>query len=223
MSEETVRYAPKNNYPGNSHKAKGKVIETEKPVEEKPKVKQVTSGAVVQRKKGLGRKVAETFAGDDAHSVGNYILFDVILPAAKAMISDAASQGVERLLFGEASRSRTRTAGGSHTSYNRMYTPNREDRPSNGPSRNMSHRARANHDFNEIVLEDRGEAEDVLDCLGDLISTYDVASVADLYELVGITGNFTDDKYGWSSIAGASVSRVRAGYLLNLPRPTALD
>lgn len=222
MSEETVRYAPKNNYPGNSHKAKGKVVEKDKPEEEKPKVQKVTTGTVVQRKKGLGRKVAETFAGDDAHSVGNYILFDVILPAAKAMISDAASQGVERLLFGETSRSRTRTVGGSHTSYNRMYTPNREDRPSS-PSRNMSHRARATHDFDEIVLSTRVEAEEVLDCLGDLISNYDVASVADLYELVGITGSFTDDKWGWSSIAGATVSHVRSGYLLNLPRPSTLD
>lgn len=221
MAPESAKTVPTTNYPGNSHKAKLKAAETLKE-ESKPEFEKVVSGKVIQRKKGLGRKVAETFTGDDAHSVGEYILFDVILPAAKAMISDAASQGVERLLFGETVRSRnTRSSGSTHTSYNRMYSPNREERPS-GP-RTMSSRARASHDFDEIVLSTRVEAEEVLDCLIDAIDKYDVVSVADLYELVGITGSFTDDKWGWSNLAGSTVSHVRAGFLLNLPRPIALD
>lgn len=216
--------APSTNYPGNSHKAKAKA-ETEVSSEKtKPKVESVVTGKVVKRKKGLGRKFAETFTGDDAQSVGTYIFFDVIVPAAKAMISDAASQGVERLLFGESARGRTsRTggrSGGSYTSYNKAYSPNREDRPS-GP-RQMSNRAQANHDFDEIILETRLEAEEVLDCMTDLIGKYDVATVADLYDLVDITGSFTDSKYGWTDLRGSSVSTIRGGFLLNLPKPTPI-
>jgi hypothetical protein len=80
------------------------------------------------------------------------------------------------------------------------------------------------HDFNEIVLESRGEAEQVIDQLIEIISQYQAASVADLYALVGVTSAYTDGKYGWTDLRGAGVSHVRGGlYLLNLPKPIPLD
>ena len=87
----------------------------------------------------------------------------------------------------------------------------------------MSRRARASHDFDEIILASRVEAEEVIDRLFDLVSRYESATVADLYEMVGVTGNFTDDKWGWTNIRGAGVTRVRNGFLLDLPRPEPLD
>lgn len=207
------------NYPGNTHKAK-----TEKP---EKKIEQVTKSVAVQRKKPLGRKIAETMTGDDAQSVGNYILFDVIIPAAKAMISDATSQGVERMLFGEVRRGRPSSSsrGPAYTSYNRMSSghPGGRAFEPDGPRRDISRRARVNHEFSEIILATRGEAEEVLDRLGDLVDTYDFATVSDLYELVGITGSFTDDKWGWADLRGAEIRRVREGYLLNLPKTQPAD
>ena len=50
-----------------------------------------------------------------------------------------------------------------------------------------------------------------------------MATVADLYELVGVTGEYTDNKYGWDSLGSASVTRVRGGYLVDLPRTRLLD
>lgn len=198
------------NYQANSHKSKAG------PEKEPKKVEKVVSGEVVQRKKPLGRKIADTFTGDDMQSVGGYILFEVMLPAAKTMISDAVSQGIERLLFGD-SRPRGRT---NYTSYNRMSgsSATRKDEP-----RTISRHARATHDFDEIVVESRGEAAAVLDQLTELIDRYNVATVNDLYELVGITGTFADDKWGWTDLRSASVRRVRDGYLLDLPRTSPLD
>lgn len=206
----------KMNYPANSHKERDKAAQ-----EERPKVEKVITGEVVQRKKGLGRKVAETFTGDDMSSVGSYILFDVIIPMTKDMVVDALTQGIQRKFYGDTRRSSVR--GGSatrHTAYNRMSNGiNREDRP----SRPMSQRARANHDFDEIVLSERGEAEEVLERLGDLVDNYDVATVSDLYEMVGITGSFTDNKWGWTDLRGAEITRIRGGFLLDLPKPGPLD
>lgn len=199
------------NYPSNSHKSKKEPAKVEKDV------KQVTTGVVVKRKRGLGRKVAETFTGEDLSSVGGYILFEVIIPAAKAMLSDAASQGVERVLFGE---SRPRNAsGGARTNYS-TYSKSGQNVQ---PARTISTRGRASHDFNEIVLETRAEAEVVIERLGDLIDNFDIATVADLYDLVGITGDFVDQKWGWTNLRGAHVSVVRGGYLLNLPRTEAIS
>ena len=87
----------------------------------------------------------------------------------------------------------------------------------------MSRTSRARHDFDEIILETRGEAEEVLSHLVDLTIDYQQATVADLYDLVGITSNFTDNKYGWTDLRSASVTRVRDGYLINLPRTQILD
>jgi hypothetical protein len=56
-----------------------------------------------------------------------------------------------------------------------------------------------------------------------LIDTYGIVSVADFYDLVGITGNYTDNKYGWNNIHSASIVRVREGYMIKLPRALALN
>ena len=37
---------------------------------------------------------------------------------------------------------------------------------------------------------------------------------ADLYDLVGINGSYTDNKYGWTHLRSTDVQRVRDGYLL---------
>lgn len=201
------------NYPGNSKSSK-------EAGEGRKKVDKVVTGEAIQRKKPIGSRIKETFTGEDARSVGSYILFDVIVPAAKAMLADAASQGAERLLFGDSSP-RKRSGGGrtNYTSYNRMHSSSNNS----GSKREISYRARATHDFDEIVVESRGDAEEVLDRLGDLVDNYDVASVADFYDLVGITGSFTDDKWGWFDLRSASVRRVRDGYLISLPKPQPLD
>lgn len=201
-------------FPANSHKKKEEREETRK-------VEKVTRGRVVQRKKSLGKRFLETFIGDDVNSVTGYILHDVLIPAAKATLSDMVQGGIEMLLFGERKGNRTRRdQGRSYVSYNNYSSQNnnrREDR------RDYGQRNRARHNFDDIILSTRGEAEEVLSHLVDLTMDYGEASVADLYDLVGITEEFTDRKYGWTNLGSASVSRVREGYLLNLPKPIPLN
>lgn len=214
------------NYPGNSKRAadtapKTAVKKTEKADVKEKKVEKVVVGNVKRRKKPLSKRFAETFVGDDAHSVASYVMTDVLVPAAKDMIADAVSQGIEKMLFGE-TRGRSRgasVAGAAYTSYNRIST---QAKASN-QRREISQKARASHDFDEIILDTRGEAQEVLDLLFSLISDYDVATVADLYEMVGQTGTFTDEKWGWTDMRGSSITRIKGGYLLNLPRPQFID
>lgn len=75
----------------------------------------------------------------------------------------------------------------------------------------------------EIILESRKDAEDVLDTMRNMISTYGVVSVADLHDLTGAIANYTDSNYGWTALNSAKVVRVRNGYLLKLPRPKTLS
>lgn len=206
------------NYPGNSQRSNARPSQKakEKPVEKK--VEKVVVSEVKRRKKPLGKRFSETFVGGDAQSVWMYVVNDVMVPAAKDMVADAVSQGIEKMLFGE-SRGRARgTVAAGYTSYNKISSGKRPD-----PRRDISTRARATHDFDEIILGTRAEAEQVLDQLFSIVSEYDVATVADLYEMVDQTGTFTDEKWGWTDMRGAGVTRVKGGYLLDLPKPEYID
>jgi hypothetical protein len=213
-------------FPANSHKTRAAPDET-KP--DQKKVEKIVEGDVVRRKTPLGKRFAQTFFGGDAKGVVAYIVMDVLIPAAKDTVADAFSQGIERMLFGEVRSTSRRTGqrpGGAsgYTNYNRYSSPSgtRESRRED-PRNNISRRARSSHDFDEIILATRAEATEVVDRLFDLIAKYETATVADLYELVGVSGNYTDDKWGWTDIRGAGVTRVRNGYLLDLPKPEPLD
>jgi hypothetical protein len=184
------------------------------------KIERVTSGEVVRKKKSLRKQFSDTFIAGDMKSATRFVLMDVLLPAARDMIFDAASEGVHRLIFGDkGGRRRGATPPQSgptgYVQYNRQSVLS-------SPQRALSRQARAKHDFDEIVLDSRVEAEEVIDRLYDVVSRYESASVADLYELVGLSSTHTDHKWGWTDIRGAGVSRVRDGYLLDLPSPEPL-
>ena len=87
----------------------------------------------------------------------------------------------------------------------------------------MSRRGRSTHDFGEIILATRVEANTVIERLYDLVNQFEVASVKDLYELVGAESDYTDEKWGWTSMQGSDVQRINEGYLLDLPRPEPID
>ena len=216
-------------YPSNSRKQNMNTEQSEPKKSEK-----IIEGVVVRRKKPLGRRFAETFGGGDAKGAWSFVLMTVIAPTAKNLISDAITTAVERFIHGESNSSNRRSSSSryhssnsnDYTSYNRpvQRSSNRYDRDRD-ESRNMSRRARATHDFQEIILPSRHEANDVIDSLFRRIEEYGRASVADLYDMVGVTSEFTDNRWGWmdGSFRGAHVSRVRDGYLLDIPKPEPID
>ena len=77
--------------------------------------------------------------------------------------------------------------------------------------------------FDDIMLETRKEAEDVLSRLFARLVTYDVVFVSDLYELVSIEPVLNDSKYGWTDLTGAHVGVVNEKYVLKLPEPKNID
>lgn len=190
--------------------------------DEPKKVERVVTGAVHRRKTPLGRRVSQNLLGGDVQSVWGYVFGEVLIPAARDMVADAVSGGVERMIFGEASSTvrRGRRSSG-HVAYNRYSSPSSSSRPE--PRREISHRGRATHSFEEIILESRAEAQEVLNRMDYYIDKYDTVSVAELYELVGVSGNYVDDKWGWTDLRGASIARTRDGYLLNLPKAEPID
>lgn len=196
---------------GNSHK--NREAPAEKAGGREP-ITKIVEGSVVTRKQPLLKRFKKTMLAEDAGNVGEYILTDIIIPATKNLIVDMVGQTIERLLFGT-SRGRVRRSplGASlrdQVNYSRI---------SSEPRRVMSREARAKHDFNEIVLENRTEAVEVLEALIDRIARYGAVTVADLYDFVGTTGSFADQRWGWTDLTTADVRQVPGGFLLDLPGP----
>ena len=199
-----------NEYQGNSHRSKE---EASKEVMPSKKVERVASGKA--RRKNEVQKLADAFITEDVHSVKDYLIQEVLLPAAKKAISEMVSSGIDMLLYGEA-KSKNRSRNESRVSYTKYYERERDY------DRGTRTRARG-YDYDDIILDTRREAEEVLARMQDLIDTYGMVSVADLYDLVGINGSYTDNKYGWTHLRSADVQHVRDGYLLKLPKALPFD
>ncbi|MBS4930298.1 MAG: hypothetical protein KH020_03035 [Clostridiales bacterium] len=193
-------------YKPNSHRSKE--LKTDR---EKKKVKQVVKGPVKVKRKGELKKVMDVFLPEDVTNAKSYIIFDVLIPSIK----DFLYESMGTILYGEEGRQK-RTSS-TKTSYRRFYDEK------NNRTRD-SRRNRSNFEYDDVVLDSRGEAEEVLAEMDELISIYGFVSVADLYDMVGITQPYTYNKYGWTNLNSASATKLRGGgYLLNLPKALPLD
>lgn len=200
-------------YPDNSHSAQerrqnGTILPDKK-------MQKVVVGGAKTRKKSEVKKLASIFIPEDVENVKNYILTDVIVPGIKHAIADAVSI----VLFGDAGRLGGRRDKGTRISYQKYFDDRRDDR------RDCARpRVPAGFEYDDIIFETRGDADLVLDQLESAIANYGLASVADLYDLAGITcRSYTANKYGWTDIRSAKVIRTRDGYILQLPRTVQID
>lgn len=205
-------------FPANSKK----VIDAAEP---KEKLKPVTTAETVRRKRGLGHRFKETFFSGDARSATAYMIEDIVIPAIRDTMFDAIQGGIERLVYGEGTNKNRRPSAGSgypglgHVAYNKMP-------PTSKPNtqRTLSRRSRARHDFDELIIPTRRDAEEVIDQMFDVLSRYGSVSVADLYELTGVQSSHTDMKWGWTALKGAKAVALRqGGFLLDLPEPEPFD
>jgi hypothetical protein len=146
--------------------------------------------------------------------VKSHILYDVLIPAGKKALSDV----LDAFLYGGTGRGGKKNYNASKVSYESRYSQYDDRRRTYDVSP-----LKTGYGCDDIILDSRGEAEDVLSRMDELINVYGMVSVADLYDLVGITGNYTDNKYGWTNIRGVKVTPVREGYMLKMPKALPLN
>lgn len=198
-------------YKSNSHRSKNRPPDSDK------KVEKIISGTAKAKKKNDIQKFTDVFISEDVGNVKSYILLEVLIPAIKKAISDIVTDGIAMILYGESGSGR-KSSTASKVSYRRYY-----DEKRTGTGHVSLSRQKSGYNYDDVVLDNRGEAEDVLSRMDELIEAYGLVSVADLYDLVGINGNYTDNKYGWTDIRNASAIRVRDGYKLKLPKALPLN
>lgn len=197
--------------PDNSHKGRSERKEAAelKKTEEK-RAEKVVHGKVKKKENGM-RKLTDNFISEDVTNVKDYIIFDVVVPALKKVVYDLIVGTLDMSLYG--GRRNSNRPKADRVSYRDYNDISRSGNRSGDRTRTAS-----GYSYDDIVVETRGEAETVLSRMDEIMEEYSIVRVADLYDLVGVTGDYTDNNYGWTNIRNAKIVRVRDGYKIDMPR-----
>lgn len=205
-------------YTPNSHKyreeQKNAVATREK------RVSKVVKGPV-KTKKNEVRKFADIFISEDISNVKTYIFMDVLVPAVKKAIYDIVTNGIDMFLYGGSGKSKSSSTG-TKVSY-RNYYDQKSTSNSVGYRGSENTRSHNGFEYEDIVFDNRGEAETVKQQMQAAIGRYGFVTVSDLYDMVDLPAPYTSQKYGWMDVSSAEVKRERDGYSLKLPRPVPID
>ena len=202
------------NLPDNSHKSRNEKRAAADEKREDKRVEKVVTGKVKTKENGM-RKLTDIFISEDVSNVKSYIIYDVVVPALKKAIYDLVVGTLDMSLYG--GRGGGKRPKADKISYRDYNDISRRDGRSYGKTTTSS-----GYSYDDIVLESRGEAETVLSRMDEIMEEYSFVRVADLYDLVGVTGSFTDNNYGWTNIRNAKIVRVRDGYKIDMPRALPL-
>ena len=202
-------------YPDNSFASKKKTTVEEKGASENRSIEKVVKNPVKTKKKNELLKFAEVFIADDISHVGSSLWEGVIVPVIKDTIVDILTKGANMLFHGSAKGTSTTKSTASRISYRDYYDKDAK--------RVVETQPRAKFDYEDMVIDTRGEAEEILDQMDAIIEKYGFVRVSDLYEMMDITAPYTGNNYGWTDIHTAKVVPTRGGYTLKLPRVIPLD
>ena len=137
-----------NNSLGKDRVEKAKDAEEIKPIKMKGGVKQ---------KRQLFKTVKDEFINEDAPSIGEYILFDILFPALRDMISDMGHSTIDIMMGGRGYSRRRRSyyddyGRDSYISYNRMYDDRRSRKRDYRESERPSRRGRI--DLDDLIFDE---------------------------------------------------------------------
>ena len=198
---------PEKEYPGNSHRDR-----------ERPEIKSVVKGKVTLKAPSTGDRLKNTVWGKYVKPALIFAGVSIILPALKDMAEDAVTSMIRGAFSGGDYSTRRAKAQNGYTNYG-AFSKN----PQQETKRELSPRARANHDFRELILESRAEGDYILNQLEELVEKYGHAKLKDMYELAGINGSFADEKWGWYDLSTARVRTHAGGYLLDMPKTEPIE
>lgn len=200
-------------YKPNSHKSK----EAQANQEGVPakKFNKVVTGNVKTKKQGGLKNVTKEIISGDPVKVKSAMFEDVFIPAVKNLIEDLVVKGVRLFVRGDTG-SRSGRTNAEYVSYNKMSDRRDVRRPAEPATSKLG------RSYESICLESRGDAEEVLFRMKEALETYGMVSIADLWDLLGESHSYTEQKYGWTNLDSARVVSLRDGYGFDFPRAIPL-
>lgn len=187
----------------------------------KKNLEQVVTGAK-QVPRPATRRFFDFLLAESPKDLVKKIGRDVLVPRAKAGVEEAIQSFIHGMFWGNSQPpsnmvrgSVIRPSGGS-VNYHQI-APSQQSGLQQARQALPSQQQSGN--YQDLVCVTQQQAELLLANMYDLLNQFNVATVGDLYELAGISPSVSDNAYGWTNLDRARISKVRDGYLLELPRP----
>ena len=183
-------------------------------------------GTVIQKKPSFFSRLKETFIAEDARDVGDYILWDILVPTIKRTIRDIIVGSADRVFLGtgvpSSSSNLVRERGVTRVVTNYSASTRTTKAAVDNRPRSSVPSSKINFGLNEIVFDHYEDAASVLERLVDYLDTYGQVSVDDYFDLIGKTSPFTTQRWGWTSLASATIVNTVGGYFIKLPNPIVI-
>ena len=176
-------------------------------------------------KRSLFSRLGNAMFGEGGvKSVFRYIGQEVVVPALQHIVVDGVNSGINMLVYGEnkppmkpQSYQARPYYGGGYTNYSNRYI-GAQQHVQQGPQ--YISNVRASNRVADYIIEDRNSALDVLARLTEQATAYDVASVADYYDMIGVETSYTDYDYGWPAdvLTHTTIKPSNGGWFIDLPQ-----
>lgn len=201
MPESDLDRRLEERFPSNAAK---RITDNSNDEEKKP-----LQGKVVEKKKGLGERIAEAFIMTDGASIKDYLIFNVLIPGVKNTIENV----IHMILYPTKGDTRIVRRGGESRIIPVKYRGRFEERRRNDEY--VGSRMRANKP--ELVFDHREDAEEILGIMTRKIERTGFASMKELYREAELPTDFTYDSWGWRNLYDAMIVQVSEGWLLKMP------
>lgn len=201
-------------FPSNTLEDRMKRTQKKEEKRERPKVEKVIEGGARKRKATLGQKFKETFFMEETDEIAKWVRDDVVLPTLRDALFAMVTGSLSMALFGTVRGAGRRSSAFGTVDYNGI---------SSGRSQREARSAKARHTFEDLTFDAKHEADDVLEAMRDMVDEYGQVSIADMYELAGVSSDPIDRKWGWTSLRTASVIYSRDGYIIDLPKTKPVE
>lgn len=186
----------------------------------KKDIKPVVSGAKkVQRP--ATRRFMDYILAESPKAIAKKVVDEVVVPRVKAGIEQAFNEFLSGMLWNNSMHRPPSgivsgpVLRGGGVNYNVISS-----QPNSMAQARQAVGGSSSGNYQDLTVPTQQYAETLLANMIELMNQYRVVTVADLYELAGMTTAISDNSYGWTSLDTARINKVRDGYSLELPRPT---
>lgn len=196
---------------------------------ERPKIQPIVQGRVSD-KRPIGHTFRKIFFGGTAQDLVQGVINDILIPAAKDMVTEAVTQSIHRAIYGENAPQSTRrygspvhrASGYQQTNYAQRYAQNSTARQ---PEERLRQRTREEQDPSRVTIPTRMQAMEVRGSLLHMIEEYGSVSIQEFYEYVGLDLQVTDGDWGWKAgmLDHLQIMPYNGEFILNFPPMVHLD
>ena len=197
-------------------------------VQKPEKLKPISDKVIKTKKHGPVSSFSDVFFATTPEAARDHVVTNIFLPALKDLLFDMVSGYFSMFLFdrpwgyrGRGISSRAADASVYNQAFSRGSNISRERvaaAVNKGGAPSMSKRME-----DELIFDDMGTAQEYLDNFREALAMFGRLSIADVYDMCGLSHSYTDEKYGWLNLAQAQIRRVGDGqYTIVLPRAVPL-